>query len=276
MMTSSTTTHIHRPLVVKIGGGAGVDIESCVDDLARISSQRALVVVHGVSAAMDALCAIRGIPVRTLTSPSGHSSRYTDAPTRDAFVEAAAAVNNQIVRSLQSRGVSALGMMGARTVLWGTRKDAIRAVIDGRVRIIRDDYSGAIAHVNAAPILETLSENSIAVVPPLAQSDDGFLNIDGDRAGAALAGALGAGELIILSNVRGLYRSYPDESSFITHVRRHELDHALDWAQGRMKRKVLGASEALAAGVDRVIIADGRIASPISAALHGQGTEFIA
>ncbi|MFN8565641.1 MAG: [LysW]-aminoadipate kinase, partial [Anaerolineae bacterium] len=96
------------------------------------------------------------------------------------------------------------------------------------------------------------------------------------RASAAIAGALGAAELVILSNVRGLYRSFPDESSFVPRVERREIERALDWAHGRMKRKVLGAQEALAAGVQRVVIADGRADSPVTGALSGQGTEFVA
>ena len=76
--------------------------------------------------------------------------------------------------------------------------------------------------------------------------------------------------------MRGLYRSFPDEASFVPRVEsRHEIERALDWAQGRMKRKVLGAQEALAGGVRRVVIADGRADSPITHALNGSGTEFL-
>jgi acetylglutamate/LysW-gamma-L-alpha-aminoadipate kinase len=58
-------------------------------------------------------------------------------------------------------------------------------------------------------------------------------------------------------------------------VERRNIDQALEWAQGRMKRKVLGAQEALQAGVRRVIIADGRGENPVTGALSGDGTEFI-
>ncbi len=267
---------IENLLVVKIGGGEGVDMERCARDLALLAQQRPLIVVHGVSAAMNALCAARGIPVRTITSPTGHSSRYTDPETRDLFVEAANGVNRDLVGRLCGRGVNAAGMIDGRVALRGERKTAIRAVVDGRIRMIRDDYSGSINGVNAAPLLEALGMGDVPVVPPYAASADGLLNVDGDRAGAAIAGALGAAELVILSNVRGLYRSFPDESSFVAHVEGRDLSRALDWAQGRMKRKVLGAQEALAGGVHRVVIADGRSESPVTGALSGLGTEFIA
>lgn len=261
-------------LVIKIGGQRGMDIERCAEDIARIARQRPVVVAHGVSAMMDALCAERGIPVRTLTSPSGHSSRYTDPATRDLFVEAAERVNQQLVNLLRGHGVAARGLTGAEVPLWGERKDAIRAVIDGRARIVRDDYSGAITRADAAPIRRALNAGEVAVVPPLANSADGFLNVDGDRAGAALAGSINAAEYLILSGVRGLYRQFPDENSFVPQVSGRDLDAALTWAEGRMKRKVIGATEALRAGVPRVIIGDGRIHAPISAALNGAGTEF--
>ena len=147
-------------------------------------------------------------------------------------------------------------------------------MVDGRVRIVRDDYSGAINRVDATPIRRALAAGEVAVVPPLANSADGFLNVDGDRAGAALAGGINAAEYLILSGVRGLYRQFPDETSFVPQVSGRDMDAALGWAEGRMKRKVIGAQEALRAGVPRVIIGDGRVHAPISAALDGAGTEF--
>lgn len=261
-------------LVVKIGGARGVDLERCADDIARI--RRPLVVVHGVSAMMDSLCAERGIAIRTLTSPNGHTSRYTDASARDVFVEACERVNAALVHLLHVRGVQAEGLTGERVPVYGERKAAVRAVVNGRVCIIRDDYTGSIARVDASPIDAVLLAGGVAVIPPIACSEDGFLNVDGDRAGAAVAGALSASDYVILSGVRGLYRQFPDESSLVASIHQRDIDLALDWAQGRMKRKVIGASEAVAAGVRRVVIGDGRIAAPISAALDGAGTEFYA
>jgi acetylglutamate/LysW-gamma-L-alpha-aminoadipate kinase len=267
-------------LVVKIGGGAGVDLAACADDLAQIvlQGETRLIIVHGVSDALNRLCDARGVPVRTLTSPTGHSSRYTDAETRELFVEAAEQVNAQWVELLQARGVNAVSLTHNDIAVRGQRKDAIRAVVAGRVRIVRDDYTGTINGVDVERIQQVLDAGGIPVIPPLADSADGLLNIDGDRAAAAIATALSTPEidtsLIILSNVRGLYRSWGDESSLVSRVRREQLLQAESWAEGRMKRKVLGASEALDGGVTRVIIADGRTADPVSRALVGDGTHF--
>jgi [amino group carrier protein]-L-2-aminoadipate 6-kinase len=260
-------------LVVKIGGGAGLDMARCALDVAQVAQERPVVVVHGVSDALNRLCEARGVEVRTLTSPTGHTSRYTDPLTRDLFVEAAESVNAELVAMLRENGVEAVGVTGA---ICGERKTAVRAVVDGRIRIVRDDYSGAITGVNTDAIRDTVRHvPTVVVLPPLALSADGLLNVDGDRASAAVGAALGVSELVILSNVRGLYRVFGDESTFVECVSRDRLETALQWAEGRMKRKIIGAQEALDGGVRRVVIADGRVEMPIQGALNGNGTQFL-
>lgn len=261
-------------LVVKIGGGEGLDLDAVCDDLALLSAERPLVVVHGVSAAMNRLCAERGIEVQMLTSPSGHESRYTPPALRDVYVQAAESENERIVSALTSRGVAATGFVGADVAINAQRKKAIRAVMNGRVRMVRDDHSGSIRDVDWDSLRNVLDEGRVPVLPPMAASDDGLLNVDGDRAGAAVAGALDAATLLILSNVRGLYRNFPDEMSFVAQVPITQMNEASQWAQGRMKRKVLATKEALEAGVPMAIIGDGRAANPIRRALAGEGTRF--
>jgi len=261
-------------LVVKVGGGEGLNLSAACDDLAGIAQTRSLVVVHGVSAIMDRLCLESGVEVESLTSPSGHSSRYTPPAVRDLFVGASAMANEQLVSSLRERGISAAGLINEDVALCGKRKTAIRAVVNGRVRVIRDDYSGSITGVDAQLLRRALDQACLPVLPPMAKSDDGMLNVDGDRAAAAVAGALKAKALVILSNVGGLYRSFPDEASIVEQVHLSQIESALTWAQGRMKRKVLAAQEALIEGVERVIIADGRAPNALSRALAGAGTRF--
>lgn len=259
-------------LVVKLGGGAGNDTAACLPDLAQLATTRPLVIVHGLSARLDALCVERGIEVRTLTSPSGHTSRYTDAPTRDLFVEVAGQINTDLCAGLQAMGVNAIP---AGEVIRGNRKDAVRAVVNGRILLVRDDYSGRIESVDGNALQALLDAGRVPVVSPLAWHDtDGWLNIDGDRAAAAVGAALHADDLVILSNVAGLYRAYPDEASLVPHVTRQQIEQAQGWAQGRMKRKVLGAAEALEGGVQRVVIGAGMGETPVSQALNGRGTVF--
>ena len=84
---------------------------------------------------------------------------------------------------------------------------------------------------------------------------------------------LDADTLVILSNVPGLLRDASDEESLIPHIPRSQAQEHLDrYAKGRMKRKILGAIEALDDGVGQVIIADGRVTQPVRRALAGRGT----
>jgi [amino group carrier protein]-L-2-aminoadipate 6-kinase len=263
-------------LVVKLGGGEGLNLDVCCRDLAAIALERPLVVVHGLSAVANRMCAELGIPVRMITSPSGHTSRYTDPQTRDVFILAAEEVNAQTVACLQAYGVNAFGIAPLQTPIQGERKSAVRSIENGRVQIIRDNYTGTITGVNTDDLFALLAAGMTPVLPPVAYHPVvGLLNIDGDRASAAVAAALGARDLVILSNVRGLFRNFPDENSFVSQVAFQQIDAALEWAQGRMKRKVLGAQEALDGGVRRVVIGDGRVANPVQRALDAEGTVFI-
>ena len=125
-----------------------------------------------------------------------------------------------------------------------------------------------------SPLHALLDSGLTPVIAPVAISAAGEpLNVDGDRVAAQLAAALGAERLLILSNVPGLLRDIADENSRIQRLPAAELENAIETiAQGRMKRKLIGALEALQGGVPQVILADGRAAQPIERALQGQGT----
>jgi acetylglutamate/LysW-gamma-L-alpha-aminoadipate kinase len=172
--------------------------------------------------------------------------------------------------------VSAVGLSGLDGRLWeGARKEAVRSVEDGRVVILRDDFTGTVERVNAALLRTLLEAGHVPVISPPAISTGGeAINVDADRAAAATAAALGADTLLLLSNVRGLLRVFPDESTLIPRVPRAEFGLAASAAQGRMKKKVLGAGEALAGGVRKVVIGDARTPAPIAGALRGEGTVF--
>ncbi len=266
-----------RLLVVKIGGARQVEPAVVCEDVALLRQEGfQVVVVHGGSARADQLAVQLGHPPRFLRSPAGYVSRYTDRRTRDIFVRAVRQVNAEIVGGLQRAGVRAVGLASReRCVVRGERKGALRAEVDGRLRVIRDDYSGRITDLRRQALEKTLARGQVPVLPPLALSPrDGFLNVDGDRVAAVVAGALGARWLLLLSNVAGLYRNADDPASLVDRVPRSQLDAALDWAQGRMKRKVRSVQEALALGVERAAVADGRAPHPLRRALAGGGTWF--
>jgi acetylglutamate/LysW-gamma-L-alpha-aminoadipate kinase len=266
----------HRPLVVKVGGSAGINYDLVCDDVAAlVKAGRRVVLVHGGSHETNLLSERLGKPPRFLTSPQGYTSRYTDAETLDIFAMVyAGKMNTRIVERLQKRGVNAVGLSGLDgRLLEGPRKASVRAIVDGRQVLVHDDYTGKVTRVNAALLNVLLDHGYTPVVSPPACSSEGeAINVDSDRAAAMIAAALGAAQLIILSNVPGLLRAFPDERTLIPHIRYAELEQALSFAEGRMKKKVLGAAEAIAGGVDQVVFGDARIAQPIQRAMSGAGT----
>jgi len=263
-------------IVVKLGGTEGVDFSAiCHDAAALLAQGQRLVLVHGGSAEANALGEAVGYPPRFITSPSGYTSRYTDRRTLEIFAMAVnGKVNTLLVEQLQSLGVNALGLSGVDgRLMEAARKDTIQSVENGKRKIIRDDYTGKIEKINAALLNTLLEAGYVPVIAPLAVSAAGeALNVDADRAAAMLAAVLQAGSLVLLTAVPGLMRAFPDESTVIHSLPRQKLEEALGFAEGRMKKKVLGAQEALQGGVGKVIIADGRIEKPISSALAGKGT----
>jgi [amino group carrier protein]-L-2-aminoadipate 6-kinase len=263
-------------IVIKVGGGVGIDYDAlCVDIAGLWKDGQRLVLVHGGSHETNMLAERLGHPPRFVTSPSGYSSRYTDRQTLEIFMMAyAGKVNKLIVERFQRLGLNAVGLSGIDgRVLEGQRKAVIRVVEDGKQKVLRDDWTGTVERVNAGLLTMLLDAGYIPVVAPLASSNAGeALNVDGDRAAAAVAVGLAAEALLLLSNVPGLLRAFPDEASLIPQIARASVEEFLPVAQGRMKKKVLGAAEALAGGVGRVILGDARSSQPVSRALAGQGT----
>ena len=263
-------------LVVKVGGGAAIDHEAVTADVARCwKSGTRLVVVHGGAARLNELSAQLGHPPEFLTSESGHTSRRTDRRTLELFqMVYCGQVNKGLVERFQRLGVNAVGLSGLDGRIWeGPRKDAIRVIKDGRRMVIRDDYTGKIERVNTTLLRSLLDAGLLPVLTPPAASYDGLaINVDGDRAAAMTATALGASCLVILSDVPGLLERFPDEDSLIRHIPRGETARFMDLAGGRMKKKVMGAEEALKGGVTRVVFADGRRPDPLQRALAGEGT----
>lgn len=263
-------------IVVKIGGSRGIDMDHvCADAVELWKQGQKLVLVHGAGNEANELGERLGHPAKHVTSPQGFTWRYTDRATLEIYTMAAVGkINTFLVENLQRRGANAIGLSGVSgRVMEGTRKDAVRIVEGGRQRVLRDDYTGRVEKVNAKLLRALLEMNYLPVIAPLAISYQGdAMNVDGDRAAAVIAGALGAETLIILTNVPGLMRNFPDESTVIAHIDRHKVEASIDFAEGRMKKKVLGASEALGLGVKQVVFADGRVEQPIQRALEGKGT----
>jgi acetylglutamate/LysW-gamma-L-alpha-aminoadipate kinase len=261
--------------VIKIGGAQGVDWQAiCADVARRWKTGERQLLVHGGSDAANRLGEEVGHPPRFVQSPSGHTSRLTDARTLEIFMMATALFNRQIVTCFAKLGVPAVGLSGIDAgLVRAERKRAIRVVENGRVRVVRDDRTGTPTTVNTKLLESLLDQNMLPVIAPVASSEEHDpLNVDGDRLAACVAGALQAQTLLLLTGVPGVLADVEDEHSLIQHVADDEIEATIAAVGGRMKKKVLGAREALRAGVRRVIIAGTTGETPLCDALAGRGT----
>src|SRR5947199_2217185 len=259
-------------LVIKIGGGAGVATANIVREIAQyVAEGQRVVLLHGGSDLTNTLSEQLGHAARMITSPSGMTSRYTDSETLRIFAMAVGQINSELVASLQQQGVNALGLAGVDgRLLVARRKSVVRSVTpDGRVQILRDDYTGQIEHVNDVLLRQLLNAGYTPVIAPLALSHEGErLNVDGDRAAAAVAAALHANALVIMTNVPGLLANADDYTTLIRTIAADQLPDYMGCAQGRMRKKLLGAQEALLGGVSKVCIGSASLLD----VLNGAGT----
>ncbi len=289
MAESASEAH-REPLVVKAGGGKALDLSAIAADVGSLwRAGRQVVLVHGGAETTNEVAEQLGHPPRFVTSESGFSSRRTDRRTLEIFeMVYCGLLNKRWVELLQRQGVAAVGLSGLDGRLFeGRRKDRLRIRQNGRRLVLRDDWTGTVEKVNADLLRLLLGDGYLPVLTPPGASFEGeAVNVDGDRAAAAAAAALGARTLVYLSGAAGLLAEFPDEDSLI---RRFDvgrdalsgpaagdgLEPLMAAAEDRMKKKVLGAAEALRGGVERVVFADGRVERPVLAALEGAGTHVI-
>jgi [amino group carrier protein]-L-2-aminoadipate 6-kinase len=263
-------------IVVKVGGSAGIDYDALCADVAELWKQgQKLILVHGGSNETNRIAELLGHPPKFVTSPSGYSSRFTDRETLEIFeMVYCGKMNKGIVERLQKHGVNAVGLSGLDgRIFEGKHKDSVRVVEDGKIKILRGDHTGTVEKVNVSLIRLLLENKYLPVLTPPGSSYEGVaINVDGDRAAAAVATALKAEALLLLSNVPGLLRNFPDEASLIKEIPAKEVETFMEFAKDRMKKKVLGAAEAVQGGVGKVIFGDARVSRPVQNALAGQGT----
>jgi len=269
-------------LVVKLGGSAGIDPALTLDDLAALWPEHRIVFIHGANVVLDEWMRRLGREPRLVTSSTGQVSRFTDRETMDLMLMVyAGLVNKRLVEGLQQRGINAVGLtaMDGR-IASGPRKDVLRAIENGKPKVLRGDYAGSIEQVDTR-LLDLLLDNGyLPVLTPPAVSDQGeAINVDGDKLAMQLAVALRAEALVILSNTPGLLRDVRDPASLIATIDVNDpasMEAAMTAAQGRMKKKVEAGCKAVQSGIGRVVFADARLPQPIQRALAGVGTVLTA
>ncbi|PIP63358.1 acetylglutamate kinase [Candidatus Roizmanbacteria bacterium CG_4_9_14_3_um_filter_33_18] len=263
-------------ILIKIGGGKKINLNYICEDIKTLTDQgEKVVLVHGASVIRDEIAKKIGAPTKTITSPTGISSVYTDKTAIDVFLMAyPGLVNKTIVARLQSYGVNAVGLSGIDGQLWkGKRKVNVYSKEGVKTKLITDNMTGKVTQININLINLLLNNKYLPVVcPPALSEENEIINTDNDWAVAVMSGALKIEKMVVLFEAPGLLKKFGDESSLIKIVNKDKLDTYLTYTQGRMKKKLLGAKEAFTQGLKKLYWSDGRIKNPIINALKGTGT----
>jgi len=264
------------PLVVKIGGARAVDPAGVIADVAHYTATgREVVVVHGGSTAVDDTLEALGEEPEYVETPEGVSGRFTDDETMETFeMVLPGKLNTELVADLRAVGVDAVGLSGVDGgLVTGPRKSAVRVVEDGKKKIRRGDRAGKPAALNTDLLKSLLSQGyTPAISPPMLADDATVANADADRVAALLAAELGA-ELVLLTDVEGVYADPDDPETLVeTTETPEEMEELEDAAEGFMSRKVHATREALEDGATGVTIGDAGLRKPLVAALSGHGT----
>lgn len=263
-------------ILIKIGGGKQINYDYISEDIASlIKNGNKVVVIHGASAKRDEIAKDLGIPTKTITSPSGVSSVYTDKKAIDVFLMAySGLVNKSIVATMQKHGVNAVGLSGIDGRLWeAKRKEIVYAVEKGKTKLIKDNLTGKVERINSKLINLLIDNGFVPVIcPPAISFQNEIVNTDNDFAAAVVAGALGIKEMVVLFEAPGMLKDINNEKSLIRKIKKKELNHYMEYAIGRMKKKLLSCQKAFELGVEKIYWGDGGVKHPLQNALKGKGT----
>jgi acetylglutamate kinase len=265
-------------VVVKFGGNAMVSPElqrTFAEDMVYLRRAGLKpVIVHGGGPQISAMLDKLGIPSEF---KGGYRVTSPEAMTVVRMV-LTGQINRDIVRSINDFGPLALGMSGEDAGLFTGRKRG--AIVDGQEADL--GLVGDVIAVDPDAVVAQLEAGRLPVVSSVAPDADvpgQSLNVNADAAAAALAVALGAEKLVILTDVAGLYRDWPDRSSLLTSVPADELRQLLPGLESGMIPKMSACLHAVDGGVPKAAIIDGRIPHSILLEIfttQGIGTEVVA
>ena len=229
----------------------------------------ALVIVHGGGPQIDA-----ALKEEQINSEFIGGFRVT-TPEIFEVVERVLAneVGPAVAKALQKAGVNAVALSGRTSE--SLIAEPLRQLVDGTPADL--GLVGVITAVNPQAIKNALKGGQVPVISPIAV-DESFksgLNVNADLAAAAIAGALDAQCLIIMTDVPGIYRSWPDTASLISEITATELNAIKGtFAQG-MAPKVQACLDAIKGGASAVRIIDGTDPSAFAAALGNNGGTLV-
>ena len=259
-------------IIVKIGGGAAINIKGIIEDMSGLDDQ--FIIVHGANALRDKLAQDLGQPKQVLTSVKGYTSVYSDDKLLDVMMMAYAGLRNKrIVELCHQHGINAVGLSGLDgKIVQGRRNKGIRVYQGKKLKIVRD-FSGKPQTVNT-PLLQLLLNNGYVPVltVPIIDEQNAAINTENDDVVRVLQQALKADMVINLIGAPGFLENRDDETSLIENISVSELQAREQQVEGRMKRKMLAVRKLFEHGASKVIISDGRVAHPVTDAMAGKGT----
>jgi len=255
-------------ITIKIGGSVVDDLHpSTILDIKKLVESEGVVLVHGGGKEVTKVCEQLGKEIRFVTSPSGIKSRYTDKETVEIFTMVMAGrINKTIVQMLQKNGINAIGLSGvdAKIIQAERKKKLIIINEKGRKQAIDGGYTGKIREINSSLIKNLLEQGLTPVISPIAISEESeFLNVDGDRAAAYVAGKIGSDKVLFITDVDGLLM----DDKLVTKLTLAEAKEIRPKIGPGMEKKILASAEALDMGVKEALIANGQKENPISSAL---------
>jgi acetylglutamate kinase len=245
-----------RVVVVKYGGNAMVDEElkqAFARDMVFLRLAGILpVVVHGGGPQISAMLARLGLP-----GEFRGGLRVTTPETIDVVrMVLVGQVGRELVGLINQHGPYAVGLSGEDAGLFTAEKRT--ALVDGEAVDI--GLVGDVVDVSPDAVLDIVRAGRIPVVAGIAPDADGQVyNINADSAAAALAAALGAAKLVVLTDVEGLYADYPDPESVISELTSAELEPMLPALESGMAPKMEACLRAVRGGVGQAHVIDGRV-----------------
>lgn len=258
-------------IIVKFGGHAMDDENGNFANAISTGILRGekIVVVHGGGPHINAALTKAGIESEFI-----EGFRYT-SPEIFTIVERVLTkdVGTQLAATLVRSGVNAIAISGRELPTFISRKKS--ALIDGSP--VDLGLVGEVVSVHTAQIQSLLNDGFVPVLAPISanESGDGGLNLNADLAAAALAGAFESSVLIIMTDVAGIYRNWPDRDSLIDVISADELESLASTFSDGMAPKVQAVLHAIAQGAKAVRIIDGRDPTSFDAALAGHGGTLV-
>lgn len=259
-------------IVTKIGGSIAAEADPVLDELATLDEA---LLVHGFGPQTTRRVEEADLEPRWIRSPQGVRSRFTDEDVLTHMQTAAAEVAETLADGLAERDVACQRLTGHAGLLEAEPKTALRHErSDGRTVLVRGNRSGRVTDVDPHPIEHALARGQLALLTPLARDAEGLVSVDADRAAAAIAGAIDADELVLLTDVP---RVRDEQGTPLGELSTHRIDELREAGalSGGMLRKLVAAREALDAGVRRVYVAQGTRERPIERARQGDATEVV-